>query len=118
MVAMAVEGCQAVGLGEFQIDVGQVEYFRGLLTALAPPEETAPRLLSTVRLKEAVELELLLAETPGPDGVKAALAALPTLYGGTDILDRAAALAVGGARCQEALANLPAVLDVLVPHAL
>ena len=118
MVAMAVEGCQAVGLGEFQIDVGQVEYFRGLLTALAPPEETARRLVSTVRRKDAVELELLLAETPGPDGVKAALAALPTLYGGTDILDRAAALAVGVPRCQEALANLRAVLDVLVQYEL
>src|SRR5574341_2266465 len=31
MIAMAVEGCQAVGLRAFQIDVGQVEVVRGLL---------------------------------------------------------------------------------------
>src|SRR5574341_945939 len=118
MVAMAVEGCQAVGLAEFQIDVGQVEYFRGLLTALAPPEEAAGRLVSAVRRKDAVELDLLLAATPGPDAVKAALAALPTLYGGPEILDRAAALAAGVPRCQEALANLRAVYDVLVQYEL
>lgn len=118
MVAMAVEGCQAVGLGEFQIDVGQVEYFRGLLTALAPPEEIARRLVSAVRRRDVVELELLLAETHGPDGVKAALAALPALYGGPEILDRAEALAAGVPRCQEAVANLRAVYDVLVQYGL
>lgn len=118
MVAMAVEGCQAVGLSEFQIDVGQVEYFRGLLTALGPPPEAARKLISAVRRKDAVELELLLAGTPGPDAVKAALAALPTLYGGPEILDRAAALAAGVSRCQEALANLRAVYEVLVQYEL
>jgi ATP phosphoribosyltransferase regulatory subunit len=118
MVAMAVEGCRAVGLSEFQIDVGQVEYFRGLLKALAPPPEAAGRLVSAVRRKDAVELELLLGGTPGPDAVKAALAALPTLYGGPEILDRAAALAAGVPRCQEAMANLRAVYEVLVQYEL
>ncbi len=118
MVAMAVEGCQAVGLTQFQIDVGQIEFVRGLLAALAPPPDVARRLVSAVRRKEAVELELLLRDTPGPDGLKAALAALPTLYGGPEILDRAAALAAGVARCEEALANLRAVYDVLVQYGL
>jgi ATP phosphoribosyltransferase regulatory subunit len=118
MVAMAVEGCQAVGLTQFQIDVGQVEFVRGLLAALAPPPEAARRLLSAVGRKDAVELDLLLRETAGPDGLKTALAALPTLYGGPEILDRAEALAAGVPRCHEALANLRAVYDVLVQYEL
>jgi ATP phosphoribosyltransferase regulatory subunit len=118
MVAMAVEGCQAVGLVEFQIDVGQVEYLRGLLKALAAPPAAAARVVSAVRRKDAVGLELLLEETPGPDAVKAALAALPTLYGGPEILHRAAALAAGVPRCQEAIANLREVYEVLAQYEL
>ncbi|MDE2485655.1 MAG: ATP phosphoribosyltransferase regulatory subunit, partial [candidate division NC10 bacterium] len=34
MVAMVVESCQALGLQRFQIDVGQIEYVRGLVDAL------------------------------------------------------------------------------------
>ena len=118
MVAMSVEACQAVGLGAFQIDVGQVEYFRGLLTALAPPPEAGRQLASAVRRRDAVELELLLAACPGPDAVKEALAAIPSLYGGPEVLERAAALAAGVPRCQEAVANLRAVYDVLVQYEL
>ncbi|MBI2000362.1 MAG: ATP phosphoribosyltransferase regulatory subunit, partial [candidate division NC10 bacterium] len=43
MIAMAVEGCQAVGLRAFQIDVGQVEVVRGLLNALQPAPALRPR---------------------------------------------------------------------------
>ena len=118
MVAMAVEGCQAVGLSEFQIDVGQAEFVRGLLAGLAPPPDAGRRLLSAMRRKDAVELGLLLREMPGPDRLKAAVAALPTLYGGPEILDRAARLAAGVARCEEAVANLRAVYDVLVQYEL
>jgi ATP phosphoribosyltransferase regulatory subunit len=34
MVAMAVEGLQALGAGEFTIDIGQVEFFRGVMADL------------------------------------------------------------------------------------
>jgi ATP phosphoribosyltransferase regulatory subunit len=57
MIAMAVEGCQAVGLGEFQIDVGQVEVVRGLLNTLQPPPPVRSRIVSALRRKDPSELE-------------------------------------------------------------
>src|SRR5215468_4102281 len=41
MIAMTVEGLQALGLTAFQIDVGQADFFRGILEDLSADEETA-----------------------------------------------------------------------------
>ena len=117
LIAMAVEGCQAVGLPAFQIDVGQVEVVRGLLNALQPAAAHRSRLVSAIRRKDPLELEHLLAEIPADLGLKEAIAALPRLYGGREILDRAAALALPPAS-RAALANLSEVVTILENYGL
>ncbi len=117
MIAMAVEGCQAVGLPAFQIDVGQVEVVRGLLNALSPPAELRRRLISAIRRKDALELDLLLAEVPAEAGVLEAIRALPQLYGGRQILDEAARLKLPPAS-RAALANLAEVVTILENYGL
>ena len=112
MIAMAVEGCQAVGLCSFQIDVGQVEFLRGLLDALPASLEERQRVRSAIRRKDALELELMLEKLPASDALKGALLALPSLYGGKEILEKAAGLALN-ARSQEALVNLTQVMEIL-----
>jgi ATP phosphoribosyltransferase regulatory subunit len=112
MIAMAVEGCQAVGLREFQIDVGQVEVVRGLLNALQPPPPVRARIVSALRRKDPMELEQQLKEFPADPEAAETLLALPRLYGGREILDRAARLAFPGSS-QAALANLADVVTVL-----
>jgi ATP phosphoribosyltransferase regulatory subunit len=117
MIAMAIEGCRAVGLTAFQIDVGQVEIVRGLLNVLQPPEALRPRLVSAIRRKDPLELGLLLKESPGDPGVTEAILALPGLYGGREILDRAARLALPPAS-RAALANLEEVITILENYGL
>jgi ATP phosphoribosyltransferase regulatory subunit len=117
LIAMAVEGCQAVGLPAFQIDVGQVEVVRGLLNALQPPGTLRSRLVSAIRRKDPLELEHLLADIPADPGLKEAIASLPRLYGGREILDRAAALALPPAS-RAALANLAEVVTILENYGL
>ena len=112
MIAMAVEGCQAVGLRAFQIDVGQVEIVRGLLNALQPPAALRPGLVSAIRRKDPLELEVILKEIPADSGVTDAILALPQLYGGREILDEAARLALPPAS-RTALANLDEVVTIL-----
>jgi len=112
MIAMAVEGCQAVGLRAFQIDVGQAEVVRGLLSALQPPPALRPRLVSAIRRKDPLELDLLLQEVPGDPGLLETLRALPQLYGGREILDQAARLHFPPAS-RAALANLAEVVTIL-----
>jgi ATP phosphoribosyltransferase regulatory subunit len=117
LIAMAVEGCQAVGLPAFQIDVGQVEVVRGLLNALQPPGPIRSRLVSAIRRKDPLELTQLLAEIPADADLKKAVAALPELYGGREILDRAAALVLPPAS-RAALDNLSEVVTILENYGL
>ncbi len=117
MIAMAVEGCHAAGLEAFQIDVGQVEVVRGLLNALRPAVELRPRLISAIRRKDPLELELLLKEIPADPGLKDAILALPRLYGGREILGQAGRLAFPPPS-RAALANLAEVVTILENYGL
>lgn len=117
MVAMAVEGCQALGLQRFQIDVGQVGYVRGLVDALQVGAEVRRQLVSAIGRKDAFELELLLRELDADQESKQAVLDLPTLYGGKEILARAVRR-VRNQRSQEALANLTQVYGILENYGL
>jgi len=117
MIAMAVEGCQAVGLRAFQIDVGQVEVVRGLLNALQPPAAVRSRILSALRRKDPMELQTLLKEFAADAAAAEALLALPRLYGGRAILDEAARLGFPPAS-RAALANLADIITVLENYGL
>jgi ATP phosphoribosyltransferase regulatory subunit len=117
MVAMAVEGCRAVGLRHFQIDVGQVEYVRGLVDALQLPAEPRRQVVSAIGRKDAFELALLLEGLDVDPGTRQDVLDLPFLYGGREILDRAAQRA-RNRRSKEALANLREVYEILERYGL
>jgi ATP phosphoribosyltransferase regulatory subunit len=117
MIAMTVEGLQALGLVEFQIDVGQAEFFRGILEDLAVDDETAGQLRAAVGHKDQSALERLVGELRAPAAVAELLIALPALYGRGDVLDRAERL-VKNARSEAALANLAEVYRLLRAYGL
>src|SRR5512132_4706691 len=112
MIAMTVEGLRALGLAEFQIDVGQTGFFRGILEDLGADAETARGLRSALARKDVSSLERRVADLGAPAAVTELLLALPTLYGRGDVLDRAEAL-VKNARSEAALANLAEVYRLL-----
>lgn len=112
MISMAAEGCQEAGLRYFQIDVGQVEYLRGMLNALHPSPELRRRILSALRRKDAVELELTLRPLPVEAKLKDGILNLTTLYGREEVLEKARAWAVTE-QSQLAIENLIQVYQVL-----
>ncbi len=117
MIAMTVEGLQALRLERFQIDVGQAEFFRGILEDLAADESTARELRSALGHKDQSSLERLVAELRAPAAVTELLLALPTLYGRGDVLDRAERL-TKNARSEAALRNLAEVYRLLWAYGL
>ncbi|MGH7360209.1 MAG: ATP phosphoribosyltransferase regulatory subunit [Candidatus Methylomirabilales bacterium] len=112
VIAMAVESCREVGLTRFQIDVGQVEFLRGMLDALPARPDRRGEILAALRRKDALALDLLLADLACPDPVKAGIRGLTELYGREEVLDRAEALAASE-RSKRALENLRHVYEVL-----
>ncbi|HYB41781.1 MAG TPA: ATP phosphoribosyltransferase regulatory subunit [Candidatus Methylomirabilis sp.] len=117
MIAMSVEGLQALGLERFQIDVGQAEFFRGILEDLGADESTGQELRSALGHKDQSSLERIVAELRAPAAVTDLLLALPGLYGRGDILGRAEAL-VKSARSAAALQNLTEVYRLLRAYGL
>lgn len=117
MIAMAIEGLRAVGLDRFQIDVGQVEFFRGILEALGTDRAAGQALREALGRKDAAELERLVGELDPPAATADLLLALPTLYGRAEVLDRAAKL-VDNPRSERALANLAEAHRLLTAYGL
>lgn len=112
MIAMAVEGLQAVGAEQFTIDIGQVAFLRGILDTLPLPPAAALELRAAIAAKDATSLQRLLETHPVSDRQRAEVLALPRLFGGREALDRAAAV-VGNDTSKRALDNLHRVLDML-----
>lgn len=117
MIAMSVEGLRSLGLAEFQIDVGQAEFFRGIVEDLGVDETSAHELRSALGRKDQSSLERLVAELRAPSALTELLLAMPTLYGRGDVLDRAERM-VKSPRSEAALANLAEVYRLLRAYGL
>ena len=117
MIAMTVEGLRALGLGRFQIDVGQADFFRGILEDLAVEPAVARELRDALGRKDLSALERLVADLAAPAAATELLLALPALYGRGDVLERAERL-VKSARSEAALGNLAEVYRLLQAYGL
>jgi ATP phosphoribosyltransferase regulatory subunit len=112
MIAMAVECLQALGADEFTIDVGQVEFFRGVMADLTLSPDLSRQVQNAIARKDTSGLRQLLQAEPLADRAREEIMALPRLFGGREVLDRAE-LAVTNDRSRRALDNLRQVLQIL-----
>jgi len=117
MIAMTVEGLRALGLGQFQIDVGQPEFFRGILEQLGTEGETGRALREVLSRKDTSSLDRMVRELSPPAATAELLLALPDLFGREEVLERARAL-VKNPRSERALANLSEVHRLLRAYGL
>ncbi|MEA3545034.1 MAG: ATP phosphoribosyltransferase regulatory subunit, partial [Thermodesulfobacteriota bacterium] len=112
MVAMAVESLLAVGAQEFTVDIGQVEFFRGVMDGLPLDSRLAGQVADAILRKDSSELKSLLEQSELADNACEEILALPRLYGGREVLQRAEK-SVSNERSRKALDSLAQVLDVL-----
>jgi ATP phosphoribosyltransferase regulatory subunit len=117
MIAMAIEALQALGVEEFTIDIGQVEFSRGIMEQIDLPEEQTRQIVEAIAHKDTSSLKRLLDGIDLGAGLKDEILALPRLFGGREVLEKAAAV-VSNQRSVEALENLGQVLDVLEVYGL
>lgn len=115
MIAMAVQCFQAVGAGDFTIDLGQAEFLRGVLHALPLEAVQAHNVRAAIASKDCSGLQRLLKDLPLTDRQCTELLALPRLYGGREVLDQARR-AIANSASQAALDNLERILEVLAVY--
>lgn len=112
IVALAVESLLSLGITDFQIDIGQVEFFKGLAESASVAESAQNTLGQWIDAKDMGAIEGFLAESGQPEAFQETIRALPRLYGGYDVLEKARAL-TDYPRCTAALDSLAALYGIL-----
>ncbi len=112
IIATAIKTLKAAGLTTFTIEIGQVNYFKGLMNDTDLPFREKDRLRHLIEKKDFLGLEKQVTAL-GIDGdLKTALIELPALYGGTEILAKISGYHLTG-KAHAAVENLVAVVDIL-----
>ncbi len=89
IIRLMAGALEKIKLPMSRIDLGHVGIFRALAEAAGLPQEAEENLLKLLQTKDVPGLIEACAEVPSP--YREALQSLPALYGGAEVLDRAAA---------------------------
>ena len=114
MIALTVNCLLAAGLKDFQVDVGQVEFFNGLVEESGLLPETKARLRELIEEKNFFGVEELVSGQKLDGRISEVFRRLPELFGSAELLKTAADLAVNArmAAAVERLQNLWRILNL------
>jgi len=115
LLALTVEALQAAGLGQFQLALGQMAFFRGLLAELEAPAPVLSALQSAIDRKNPADLAAVLDQATASEPLRRAFSALPQLNGGPQVLQQGRAVCVNPAM-QAALHWLDALVELLAAY--
>lgn len=108
VIRLMADSLHACGLQNFRIDAGHVGVFKGLLADTGVSAELEAQLFSALQGKDVPALTELVAGLSAE--LAQALIALPTLYGGREVLARARSVLPAKPGIGEALSALEQVL--------
>jgi len=112
IIMNTIDALKAVGLSDFQIEIGQSEFFKGILKLLDLPEETAQTLEELIDHKDSLGLSGFLKSLDLKDDMKKMLQTLPSLFGDVEII-RNIDMSVLSDTSKKAVENLKDVCDIL-----
>jgi ATP phosphoribosyltransferase regulatory subunit len=117
MIAMVIDALKASGLREFQVELGQVEFYRGLVEEAGLDEETQEELRELIEMKNYFGVEELLNAQTMPEHLKKVILKLPELFG--DITQiRLARTMTQNERALKAIDRLEKVQEILDTYGL
>ncbi len=117
VLALAIRALQAAGLSSFQIDIGQVDFFLGLMEELGLSGGEQEQLRDCVEQKDMLAIELMLRDARTGPEISRRIMLLPTLYGGVEVLEQAREI-TRAPRCLAALERIRSVIDALAAQGL
>lgn len=112
ILAMTVECLLASGLKEFQVSVGQVDYFRSLIEEASFDEDMEDRLRELISEKNYFGVEDLVKEQNLNEELTNVFQELPQLFGSVEILERAKELTSNECALQ-AVERLEEIYEIL-----
>lgn len=112
MLAMVVDCLKKAGLEEFQITVGNVDFFQSLIDEASVDEGTETRLRELITNRNYFGMDELLDESDVKPDTRKAFGTLSELVGGVDILEAAKRIAPN-AKALKAVKRLEMIYEVL-----
>lgn len=112
LLSVLIEALKAAGLREFQVSVGQVEFFKALLKEAGIGSEAEESLRRLIADKNRFGAEELLADYELAGELREAFLEMTTLSGTTEVIEQARAL-TGNEEALRALARLEAIYEGL-----
>lgn len=92
MIAMLVDGLKKVGLKEFQVNIGHVDYLCALLESSALQEEIKAEIYTLIANRNYFGVDEILDREETESSIKEAFQILPELVGGVEVLRKAATI--------------------------
>ena len=115
VIALAIHSLREAGLKEFQIDLGQVAFFKGFMQEAGLTPAQTETLRRYVEEKNILAMQLYLQECAVPGEVSRRLMKLPQLYGDETVLEEAESI-TDNSLCREAIQNLKHILTALYDY--
>ena len=92
IISVVVDSLKKSGLKEFLVEIGDVNFFKGILEDCNFDEETEEELKELVQNKNFYGVETLLDSLNAPENICTAFKKMPELFGQKDVLDLAKTL--------------------------
>lgn len=112
VVMLALESLHTAGLSDYMVEIGQVDFFKGLMEEAGLDEATTELVRTYVEEKNMLAIELLLRGNGAAEAAIERIRELPMLFGGREVFARAEKLSAFP-KCRAALENLRAIYDAL-----
>lgn len=112
VITLAIESLIKIGLENFKIDIGQVDFFKSIISDSQLSQQQIEDIRVLINQKSTFELENYIKDIDIDYQIKKAICALPQLYGNQSMLEEAKALAINDS-CVKAIDNLQDVYDII-----
>ncbi|MCX7749402.1 MAG: ATP phosphoribosyltransferase regulatory subunit [Clostridia bacterium] len=112
VIATAICAVKATGLENFQIDIGQVEFFKGLMEETGLSKQDIEQIRILIDRKDYLGVEEIVKAHNIRDDLKELILDMPKLFGSVDVIDRVEKIQLNS-RSVKALENLREILAIL-----
>ncbi len=112
IIAVAINTLKAAGLENFQIDIGQVEFFNGLAEEAGLSEQDIAGISKLIDRKDYVGVEEIVSRYEMPPELRELILKLPSLFGSLDVIDKLKKI-TRNRRSLAALENIEEVINIL-----
>ena len=111
-IIVTINALLNAGLEQFQIDIGQVEFFKGLAEQIGLDDEDFEKIRTMIDFKDSFSIEKIVEKYDAEKQIKQLLCRMPYLFGGAEVLDEAGCVGLNK-RSVAALENLKSVYSII-----